>query len=189
MARMGSRPIEIPDDVDVTVDGSEVRAKGPGAEMSQTLPDGISAEMQDGEIVLSRDGDTKELKSQHGLMRTLVSNIVTGARDQFSKTLLLKGLGYRVQKRGDQLVFELGFSHPVEIDIPEELTVEVPNNTTITVKGHNKQLVGQFAATLRHLRDPDPYNQKGIKYEGERIRQKVGKAVGGGEGGPGEGGP
>lgn len=192
MSRMGNRPIEVPDDVEVSVSNGDVTASGPNGELSQTLSEGITAEVDDGRVVLSRRDDSKRQKSQHGLMRTLVKNIVTGVHEGFSKTLELNGLGYRVQKRGGDLVLELGFSHPIEVEVPGGIEVDVPNNTTITVRGTNKQEVGEFAASLRQLRDPDPYNQKGIKYEGERIRQKVGKAVGGGEGagaaGPGAGG-
>lgn len=185
MARMGSRPIEIPGDVDVRVENSVVYASGPRGELEQNLSPGITAEVSEDEVVLHRRDDTKQQKSQHGLMRSLVENIVQGVKEPFSKTLELKGLGYRVQLRGDILHLELGFSHPVEVDVPEDLSVEVPNNTTIVVKGNDRQIVGEFAAKLRHLRDPDPYNQKGIKYQGEYIRKKVGKAVGGGEGAPG----
>ncbi len=193
MSRMGNRPIEVPDEVEVSCSKGVVTASGPNGELSQTLAEGIDAEVREDRIVLSRRDDSKRRKSQHGLMRSLVKNIVTGVHEGFSKTLELNGLGYRVQQRGKGLILELGFSHPIEVEVPEPIEVEVPNNTTIIVRGNDKQEVGEFAASLRQLRDPDPYNQKGIKYEGETIRQKVGKAVGGGEGagaaGAGAGGP
>lgn len=189
MSRMGHHPIELPDGVDVSVSGSHVSVSGPEGELEQTIPRGIDVTVEDGSVRLSRRDDSREQKSQHGLMRTLVENMVQGVHEPFTKTLVLNGLGYRVNKQGGTLRLELGYSNPITMEVPEEIEVEVPNNTTVTVKGVDKQSVGQFAAKLRQLRDPDPYNQKGIRYEDETIRQKVGKAVGGGEemGGPGAG--
>lgn len=189
MSRMGPRPIELPDDVDVEVNDGTVVASGPNGEMSQELSDGITAEVGEDEMVLSRRDDSKDQKSQHGLMRSLIQNLIKGVGEGFTKTLEINGLGYRANKQGTTLNIELGYSEPIQVEIPDEVDVEVPNNTTIKVSGMNKEDVGQFASRLRHLREPDPYNQKGIKYEDETIRQKVGKAVGGGEGPEGEGGP
>lgn len=189
MSRMGPRPIEVPDEVDVEISDGTINASGPNGEMSQALSDGITAELNAGELVLSRRDDSKDQKSQHGLMRTLVKNLLKGVGEGFTKTLEINGLGYRVNKQGTTLNIELGYSEPIQIEIPDEVDVEVPNNTTIKVSGMDKEDVGQFASRLRHLREPDPYNQKGIKYADETIRQKVGKAVGGGEGPEGEGGP
>lgn len=194
MSRMGHRPIEVPDDVEVSISRDKIEVEGQKGSLEQKLTDGITAEHEDGEIVLSRRDDSKEQRSQHGLMRTLVLNIVKGVSEGFTKTLELNGLGYRVNKQGSTLTFELGYSNPIKVEVPENLDVEVPNDTTVKVSGINKEDVGQFASQLRQLRNPDPYNQKGIKYEDETIRQKVGKAVGGGEGegegpGGGEGGP
>jgi len=188
MSRMGNRPVPIPDDVDVTKTEDEIAAEGPKGRLTETILEGIEVQVREDEIVVNRESDTQDHKSKHGLMRKLVQNIVVDVNEGFSKTLELNGIGYRTRKQEDTLVLELGFSHPVEVDIPEEINVDVPNNTTITVSGVDRQEVGEFAARLRQLRDPDPYNQKGIKYEGEQIRQKVGKAVGG-EGAEGEGGP
>lgn len=189
MSRMGHRPIEIPEDVDVDITNGTITASGPEGEMSQTLTDGITAEVEDGELVLSRRDDSKEQRSQHGLMRSLAKNLVKGVGEGFTKTLEINGLGYRVNKQGSTLTLELGYSNPIQVEIPDEVDVEVPNNTTIKVSGINKEDVGQFASRLRHMREPDPYNQKGVKYEDETIRQKVGKAVGGGEGPEGAEGP
>lgn len=188
MSRMGHRPIEIPDEVDVSVTSSKLEAEGPQGALSQELAEGITAEVNDSEVVLARRDDSKEQKSQHGLMRSLVMNVIEGVNDGFTKTLELNGLGYRVNKQGNTLNIELGYSNPINMEIPDNIDVEVPNETTIKVSGIDKVDVGQFASRLRDLRDPDPYNQKGIKYEDETIRQKVGKAVGGGEGAEGDGG-
>lgn len=182
MSRMGPRPVEIPDNVDVNIINGTIEASGPEGEMSLDLSDGITAEVDDGELRLSRESDSKEHRSQHGLMRSLAVNLVKGVGEGFTKTLEINGLGYRVNKQGSTLTLELGYSNPIQVDIPDEVDVSVPNNTTIEVNGTDKEDVGQFASRLRHLREPDPYNQKGIKYEDETIRQKVGKAVGGGEG-------
>lgn len=185
MSRMGNRPVEIPENVDVSIDSETIRASGPAGERSEDILGGISIEHQDDQLKLDRADDSKKQRSRHGLMRKLVQNLVEDVAEPYEKTLELNGIGYRTRLEGDSIVLELGFSHPVKMEIPEEIDVDVPNNTTINVSGIDRQAVGQFAAKLRDLRDPDPYNQKGIKYEGEYIRQKVGKAVGG-EGADGE---
>lgn len=187
MSRMGPRPLEIPDDVEVSVSGGVLQASGPEGELEQELSDGITASIEDGELVLSRRDDSKQQRSQHGLMRSLAQNIIKGVHEGFTKTLEINGLGYRTNKQGSTLTLELGYSNPIQVEIPDNLEVELPNNTTIKISGIKKEDVGQFASRLRHLREPDPYNQKGVKYEDETIRQKVGKAVGGGEGPEGEG--
>lgn len=185
MSRLGNREIPIPDEVDVEVRGDEIVASGPEGELSEELVPGITVEVGSDSIVINRSDDTNEQKSKHGLIWSLVQNIVRGVREKFTKTLVLNGLGYRAQKRGDELEIELGYSEPIHIEIPDDLSAELPNRTTIKISGISKEKVGQFAARLRELRDPDPYNQKGIKFEGEHIRQKVGKTVGG-EGALGE---
>jgi large subunit ribosomal protein L6 len=187
MSRMGHRPIDLPDDVDASMNGNTFHAEGPEGSLEQDITSGISVDVQDDQVVLSRQDDSKEQRSQHGLMRTLVKNVIEGVHEGFTKTLELNGLGYRVNKQGSTLTIELGYSNPITVEVPDEVTVEVPDDTTIKVSGIDKEEVGQFAAQLRKYRDPDPYNQKGIKYEDETIRQKVGKAVGGGEGPEGEG--
>ncbi len=185
MSRLGNRAIPIPEDVDVKVDGQKIIAFGPEGELFQELVGGITAEVVEDSLVLNRRDDSNEQKSKHGLMWSLAQNIVNGVTEPFTKTLVLNGLGYRAKKQGNELVLELGFSEPVKMEIPDNLSAELPNRTTIKISGIDKEEVGQFASRLRGLRDPDPYNQKGIKYEGEYIRQKVGKTVGG-EGALGE---
>jgi len=185
MSRMGNRPVDIPEDVDVDIDTETITASGSAGERTEEILDGISIEEEHGELHLDRADDSKKHRSRHGLMRKLVKNLVEDVSEPYEKTLELNGIGYRTHLEGDSIVLELGFSHPVRLEIPEGIDVDVPNNTTINVSGIDRQAVGQFAAKLRELRDPDPYNQKGIKYEGEYIRQKVGKAVGG-EGTDGE---
>ncbi len=187
MSRMGHRPIDLPDEVDAQFEGDTFRAEGPEGTLDQNITNGISVDVQEDQVVLSRQDNSKEQRSQHGLMRTLVKNTIEGVHEGFVKTLELNGLGYRVNKQGSTLTIELGYSNPITVEAPDHLTVEVPDDTTIKVSGIDKEEVGQFAARLRKFRDPDPYNQKGIKYENETIRQKVGKAVGGGEGPEGEG--
>lgn len=181
MSRMGHRPIEVPSEVDVQVSGDTVTVSGPEGELSESIPSGIDVELRDDAVHLQREDDSRHRRSQHGLLHSLVRNMVRGVHDPFTKTLELNGLGYRVNQQGDTLHFELGYSDPIRMTVPGDLDVEIPNNTTVVVKGIDKQSVGEFASQLRELRDPDPYNQKGIKYEDEEIRQKVGKAVGGGE--------
>ncbi len=182
MARMGDRPIEVPDSVEVTEEDGTLVAEGPNGTLRQSLAEGITADLDEDRVVLHRRDDSRKQKSQHGLHRTLVKNIVTGVSEGFTKTLELNGLGYRSRLEGSTLVLELGYSNPVRVDVPDSVDVELPNETTIKISGIDNEEVGHFAAELRKLRDPDPYNQKGVKYEGEYIRQKVGKAVGGGEG-------
>ncbi len=179
MSRMGKRPLEIPDGVEIKKENNKLVASGPKGELSCEIKGEITVKIGEDEVVVNRPSDRKRHKSMHGLMWSLVNNLITGVHEGFEKTLVLNGLGYRVNKSGNSLKLELGFSNPVNIDIPEDVEVNVPNNTTIKISGADKESVGQFAATLRQLRDPDPYNQKGIKYQGEYIPQKVGKAVGG----------
>ncbi len=179
MSRLGKRPIEIPDSVEVKQENGEVVITGPEGTLSQQLLPGISLEIGSDSLLVNRKSNSKRQKSYHGLIWSLLGNMVEGVTDKFTKTLVLKGLGYRARMQGEELHIELGYSNVCEVEIPEGISVELPNRTTIIVEGIDKQQVGQFAARLRELRSPDPYNQKGIKYEGEYIRQKVGKTVGG----------
>ncbi len=181
MSRLGKRPIEIPDEVEVEVDNGEIIVSGPKGELSEGLSPGITVEINSDNLKVNRRDDSKQQKSFHGLMWSLINNMIDGVTEKFEKTLVLNGLGYRAQQRGDIIQLELGFSNPVQVEIPDDIDVELPNRTTIKLSGIDKQRLGQFAAQLRYLRDPDPYNQKGIKYEDEHIRQKVGKTVGGEE--------
>ena len=178
MSRIGNAPIAVPDGVDVAVSGRDVTVKGSKGELSMTLPGEISASIDDGTLTVARPDDTGESKAMHGLARTLVSNMITGVSEGFSKKLEIVGVGYRAAAKGSNaLEMQLGFSHPVHIQAPDGIEFEVPQQTEIIVKGIDKQLVGQVAADIRKWRKPEPYKGKGIKYEGERIIRKAGKAA------------
>ena len=175
MSRVGKLPIPIPDGVTLDRSGAEIRVKGPKATLSARIPERISLEVGDGEARVIRPDDNKETRAFHGLARALVANMVTGVTEGFSKQLEIEGVGYRAEAKGKTLVVNVGFSHPVEMAVPEGLTVKVEANTKIRIEGADKQAVGQFAADVRALRPPEPYKGKGIRYEGEHIRRKVGK--------------
>ncbi len=175
MSRIGKKPIAIPDGVDVTLGETEIKVKGPKGNLTGPLPSVISAAVEDGNLVLTRVDDKKQTRAQHGLARALASNMVHGVTQGFSKALEIEGVGYRAEVKGKTLVLTLGFSHPVEMAVPEGLSVAMDGNTKLKVEGVDKQAVGQFAADIRKLRPPEPYKGKGIRYEGEHIRRKVGK--------------
>ena len=175
MSRIGKRPVPIPDGVTVAYADSEVKVKGPKGSLVTALPDGIQIEIAEGEIRLSRPDDRRQYRSLHGLARALTANMVTGVTDGFSKELEIQGVGYRAEVKGKVLVIRVGYSHPVEMPVPEGLSVKVDANTKLVVEGIDKQLVGQFAADIRSVRPPEPYKGKGIRYRGERVRRKVGK--------------
>jgi len=176
MSRIGRLPIELP--AGVTVDASPdgaVKVKGKNGELSAKFDTAITVS-QDGNVVtLTRSSEEKRVRALHGLTRALLSNMVTGVSEGFSKTLEIVGVGYRAQLAGKKLTLNLGYSHPIEMEAPEGITFEVPNPNTIVVKGIDKQAVGQVAANIRKFRKPEPYKGKGIKYQGEYIRRKVGK--------------
>ena len=153
-----------------------MRVKGPKGSLARPIPEGIEVDVADGSARLKRPDDSKGAKSRHGLARALLANMVTGVTEGFSKVLEIQGVGYRADTSGKKLNLTLGFSHPVAMDIPEGLKVSVENNTLITVEGIDKEKVGQFAADVRKFRPPEPYKGKGIRYQGEQIRRKVGKA-------------
>jgi large subunit ribosomal protein L6 len=178
MSRIGRLPIEVPAGVEVTLDGQDVQVKGPKGTLSHTVPDPITvARNDDGLIEVSRPDDERISKSLHGLTRTLISNMVTGVTAGFEKKLEIVGVGYRVMpKSPTQLEFALGFSHPVVINAPEGITFVVETNTRFLVQGIDKQQVGEVAANIRKLRKPEPYKGKGVRYSGERVRSKAGKA-------------
>jgi large subunit ribosomal protein L6 len=178
MSRIGRLPIEVPAGVDVTLDGQDVQVKGPKGTLSHTVPAPITvARNDDGLIEVSRPDDERISKSLHGLTRTLISNMVTGVTAGYEKKLEIVGVGYRVMpKSPTQLEFALGFSHPVVINAPEGITFVVETNTRFLVQGIDKQQVGEVAATIRKLRKPEPYKGKGVRYSGERVRSKAGKA-------------
>jgi large subunit ribosomal protein L6 len=178
MSRIGSAPITVPTGVDVSIAGTDVTVKGSKGELSITLPGDITAAVDDGVVTLVRPDDTGNHKAMHGLARTLVDNMIIGVSEGFSKKLEIVGVGYRAAAKGSNaLEMQLGFSHPVNIQAPEGIEFEIPIQTEIIVKGIDKQLVGQVAADIRKWRKPEPYKGKGIKYEGERIIRKAGKAA------------
>jgi large subunit ribosomal protein L6 len=176
MSRIGKKPIAIPDGVTVTCRGAEVRVEGPKGSLSQRIPDRISVEIGDGKVSFSRPDDRKENRALHGLARSLVANMVHGVSQPFTKELEIQGVGYRADMAGKRLRMLLGFSHPVEIDVPEGLTVSVDRNVIVKIEGIDRQKVGQFAAEIRAVRPPEPYKGKGIRYVDEHVRRKVGKA-------------
>lgn len=176
MSRIGRMPIPVPSGVDVTISGRDVTVKGPKGTLSHTLAEPISIRTDEGGLLVERPNDERESKSLHGLSRTLVANMVLGVTEGYTKTLEIVGTGYRVQARGADLEFSLGFSHPVVVSAPDGVTFAVEAPTRFTVSGIDKQKVGQVAANLRRLRRPDPYKGKGVRYQGETIRRKAGKA-------------
>ena len=179
MSRIGKEPVPIPSGVDVTLADGIVTVKGPRGELSESVPDGITVDIRDDEVVVTRASDEREHRSLHGLTRSLVANMVTGVTQGYTKSLEIVGVGYRAQARGsDGLIIQAGYSHPVEVTAPEGITFEVPTPTRITVSGADKQAVGQVAANIRAIRKPEPYKGKGIRYAGEQVRRKAGKAAG-----------
>lgn len=181
MSRIGKLPIAIPQGVDVKIDGNLVTVKGPKGQLSKELHRDMIIKVQENDIVVERPSDNKLHKSLHGLTRTLVSNMVNGVTNGFEKGLELVGVGYRAAKSGKNLVLTVGYSHPVEMEPFEGLEVEVPQPTKVIIKGIDKEKVGAFAANVRSVREPEPYKGKGIKYENEHIRRKVGKTGGKGK--------
>ena len=181
MSRVGRKPVALPDKVEVKLDTGGVRVKGPLGELVQGIPDGVSLEVADNEIRVARASDAKHHRALHGLMRSLVQNMVQGVSAGYEKKLKIVGVGYNARVQGTDLTMQIGFAHPVIMPIPEGLSLETPSATDIVIKGVDKQLVGQFAANIRRVRPPEPYNGKGIRYEDEHVRRKAGKAfVGGG---------
>ncbi|TAK36305.1 MAG: 50S ribosomal protein L6 [Chloroflexota bacterium] len=178
MSRVGRAPIPVPPGVQINIDGSTVTVRGPKGELVRTLPHPISAALQDGVILVSRPNDSANNRALHGLCRTLVANMVQGVTQGFSKGLEIAGVGYRAQKSGEKLILSLGYSHPVEIDPPAGITFLVETPTKIQVQGINKELIGEVAAKIRAVRKPEPYKGKGVRYAGEKIQRKAGKAGG-----------
>ena len=176
MSRIGRMPVVVPGGVDVTINGRQVHVKGPKGELSLEVPAPIEVIQADGAINVSRPNDEGEVRALHGLSRSLIANMVTGVTDGYRKTMEIVGVGYRVQARGKDLEFALGYSHPVPVNAPDGITFRVETPTRFVVEGIDKQQVGEVAANIRKLRKPDPYKGKGVKYQGEQIRRKVGKA-------------
>ena len=176
MSRIGKLPIKIPTTVDVTNDNSLLKVKGAFGTLERTIPDIIGVEQTDGTLIVNLKKETRANKALHGLYRTLINNMILGVSEQFVITLVLQGVGYRASVQGTSLVLNLGFSHPVNIDIPDGITVEVVQNTTINIKACDKEQLGLFAAKVRSWRPPEPYKGKRIIYKGEKILRKAGKS-------------
>jgi len=175
MSRIGKKPIPIPKGVNVKIDGRAVEVKGPKGTLRQAVPPGILFAQDNDTLVATLEREDGELNKFHGLARSLVANAVTGVTDGFKKELDIVGVGYRAELKGKQVVFALGYSHPVVFDIPTGIDIAVDKQTHITVTGVDRQLVGQVAANIRRMRKPDPYKQKGVRYTGEVLKKKVGK--------------
>jgi large subunit ribosomal protein L6 len=177
MSRIGKVPVIIPDGVDVDIsEDNLVTVKGPKGELSEKISKKIILKIEDGTLYVTRESDEKEARSLHGLSRTLVGNMVTGVSAGFERKLEIVGVGYKADKQGEKLILSLGYSHPIELKDPEGITTETPSATEIIVKGINKSVVGNYAAIIRAWRPPEPYKGKGIRYSGEKIRRKEGKA-------------
>ena len=178
MSRIGKTPIELKSGIEISISESTVEVKGPKGSLTQEIPEGISLEKQDEVLVVSRSNDLRETKALHGLIRSLINNMVIGVTDGYQKELQLVGVGYRAQAKGkNALELQLGFSHPVNFSAPEGIEFNVPSQTEINISGIDKQVVGQVAADIRALKKPEPYKGKGIRYVGERIIRKAGKTA------------
>ena len=176
MSRIGKLPISVPEGVTIDISPENVVVvKGKNGQLEAEFSREITIRQDGGELIVTRPSDQKYLRALHGLTRALLANMVTGVNEGFNKTLEIVGVGYRVQLQGKKLVLGLGFSHPVEVEQPDGITFEVPNPNTIVIKGIDKQKVGQVAADIRAIRPPEPYKGKGIRYQGEQVRRKVGK--------------
>jgi large subunit ribosomal protein L6 len=176
MSRIGRLPVNIPGNVQVEIDGRQVTVQGPKGKLQHTVAEPIDVVREDGVIRVTRPSDEGSVRALHGLSRTLIANMVTGVTDGYSKTLEIVGVGYRVQARGNDLEFSLGFSHPVMVTPPDGISFRVEAPTRFVVEGIDKQQVGEISAQIRKLRKPDPYKGKGVRYQGEVVRRKVGKA-------------
>ena len=176
MSRIGKLPIPVSKGVEINIEGSNVRVKGPKGELVRDFPKGISFTLDDGRVLVARENEEKQVRALHGLSRSLLANMVTGVSDGYTKTLELQGVGYRVQQAGAKVTLSVGYSHPVEVSPPEGIELQVEGTTRLHVRGIDKELVGQVAANIRGVRKPEPYKGKGIRYLGERVRRKAGKA-------------
>lgn len=177
MSRVGSQPIEVPDGVDVTLAGQHVTVSGPLGELAHEVPSPITVTRDDGVLLVTRSDDERESRALHGLTRSLINNMVVGVSQGYTRELEIVGVGYRALAKDSGLELRVGFSHPVLFDVPEGITIEVPQPNRIVVKGADKQLVGQVAADIRKIRKPEPYKGKGIRYVNEYVRRKAGKAA------------
>jgi large subunit ribosomal protein L6 len=177
MSRVGKVPIKIPEKVTIDVKDCVIEVKGPRGSMHLDLPGLVNVSVSDGEVIVSRDSDNKDARAHHGLIRNLISNMVRGVSEGFSKTLDINGVGYRAEVKGEELVLSLGYSHPINFAIPEGISITVNKQTQMVLEGIDKQLVGETAARIRLLRPPEPYKSKGIKYSDEIIKRKAGKTA------------
>jgi len=175
MSRIGKRPITIPNKVTVEINGQNVIVKGPKGSLERSLPAQIKVEQDGNTIIISRQDESRTARERHGLVRTLVANMVEGVSNGFQKRLEIQGVGYRAQAQGSKLTLNVGYSKPVEMNMPKEIQVAVENNTQVVVSGINKEIVGNIAAQIRGVRPPEPYKGKGIRYQGEFVRRKAGK--------------
>jgi len=175
MSRIGLQPVEIPENVEINFEGSVLNVKGPNGEISRQINSKIELKIEDDLLTVERKTDDKEARSLHGLTRSLIDSMVEGVANNFEKTLEMEGVGYRANKQGNKVILEVGYSHPVEIEAPEGIDIEVEDGDSIIVRGSDKQLVGEVAAKIRAIREPEPYKGKGIRYKGEYIRRKEGK--------------
>jgi large subunit ribosomal protein L6 len=178
MSRIGKLPIAVPNGVTVTIDGNRITVKGPKGELSRTVPQQMRLAQENGTVTVSRPSDEPQHRALHGLTRSLVANMVEGVTKGYSKTLEITGVGYKAEVRPYGLQFALGYSHPIEVRAPAGISLTAPNPTTVVVAGADKEVVGRVAAEIRKLRKPEPYKGKGVKYQGETIRRKAGKAGG-----------
>lgn len=176
MSRIGKRPIPIPNKVTVSINGSDITVKGPKGELSRTLPSTVTVAQEGDTLCVVRENDSRIARQRHGLCRTLVSNMVEGVANGFEKRLEIQGVGYRAQAQGSKLTLNVGYSKPVEMDMPPGIQVAVDKNTEVIVSGIDKEIVGNTAAKIRDVRPPEPYKGKGIRYKGEIVRRKAGKA-------------
>jgi large subunit ribosomal protein L6 len=178
MSRIGRQPVAVPEKVDVSLDGQHIRVKGPKGELELDVHPQMSVALEEGELRVTRPTDQPQDRALHGLTRALLANMVEGVTEGFTRTLEIQGVGYRAELKGNSLHLALGFSHPVVFDPPAGVEIEVPNQTTVVVRGADKQAVGQAAAVIRGFRPPEPYKGKGIRYQGEQVRRKAGKTAG-----------
>lgn len=177
MSRVGRQPIPLPKGVEVEIDGSKVAVKGPKGELRREFVPDMEIALNDGEIVVTRPSDVPRHRALHGLTRTLIANMVTGVSEGYEKTLEIHGVGYRAEQQGKALVLNVGFSHPVKVEPPEGVELSLESPTVIVVRGIDKEKIGQMAAEIRQIRPPEPYKGKGIRYRGEHVRRKAGKAT------------
>jgi len=177
MSRIGNKPVAVPSGVTVTVTDGQLVVKGPKGQLEQHIVDGISFDVQSDVVKVNRENDSKPFRANHGLMRALLNNMVTGVTDGFERKLEINGVGYKASTQGNKAVFNLGFSHPIELPFPDGVKIAVDKNTLVTVSGIDKEKVGQCASEIRGFRPPDSYKGKGVRYQGEYVRLKTGKSA------------